>query len=243
MARRKSLLSEFLDIVVRLSPLYLLLMASWWFTNKDAFWQWFFYVIGLAIMIIAFYIWRGKTIFKDPQVFLSKRQLLLKLREKSPTEFEEYIADLFSKLGYKTDATGRPNDHGVDVVAEKDGVKHYIQCKRFITSVVNVHDVRDFYGAIADHLAQSTGYFITTNRFTLEAERFANDKPIELIDGDSLVKLIHLADKENNKIKIQPDVANLEKCPQCGGDLVERDGKFGKFYGCSNYPRCHFTKK
>lgn len=32
------------------------------------------------------------------------------------------------------------------------------------------------------------------------------------------------------------------KCPNCkDGYLVERDGKFGKFYGCSNYPRCTYT--
>ena len=30
-------------------------------------------------------------------------------------------------------------------------------------------------------------------------------------------------------------------CPKCGGKLVERTGKFGRFYGCSNYPRCKFT--
>lgn len=30
-------------------------------------------------------------------------------------------------------------------------------------------------------------------------------------------------------------------CPQCGGRLVLRDGRYGKFYGCSNYPKCHFT--
>ena len=30
-------------------------------------------------------------------------------------------------------------------------------------------------------------------------------------------------------------------CPRCGGQLVERDGKYGKFWGCSNYPKCTFT--
>jgi hypothetical protein len=30
-------------------------------------------------------------------------------------------------------------------------------------------------------------------------------------------------------------------CLLCGGYLVERKGKFGKFYGCSNYPKCRFT--
>lgn len=30
-------------------------------------------------------------------------------------------------------------------------------------------------------------------------------------------------------------------CPQCGGTLVQRNGKYGRFYGCLNYPRCRFT--
>lgn len=30
-------------------------------------------------------------------------------------------------------------------------------------------------------------------------------------------------------------------CPKCGGYLVERSGKYGHFYGCSNYPKCKFT--
>ena len=30
-------------------------------------------------------------------------------------------------------------------------------------------------------------------------------------------------------------------CPKCGGTLVLRTGKYGKFYGCSNYPKCRFT--
>ena len=31
------------------------------------------------------------------------------------------------------------------------------------------------------------------------------------------------------------------KCPKCGGNLVERKGRYGSFLGCSNYPRCRFT--
>ena len=31
-------------------------------------------------------------------------------------------------------------------------------------------------------------------------------------------------------------------CPQCGGDLIARHSKTGRlFYGCANYPTCHFT--
>ncbi len=31
-------------------------------------------------------------------------------------------------------------------------------------------------------------------------------------------------------------------CPRCGGKLVERKGKTGAFYGCSNYPKCRYTR-
>ncbi|WP_084273314.1 type I DNA topoisomerase [Mycoplasmopsis iners] len=33
-----------------------------------------------------------------------------------------------------------------------------------------------------------------------------------------------------------------DKCPNDGGQLVLKSGKFGKFIGCENYPNCTFTK-
>ncbi len=32
-------------------------------------------------------------------------------------------------------------------------------------------------------------------------------------------------------------------CPKCNGQLILREGKYGYFYGCSNYPNCKFTMK
>lgn len=32
-------------------------------------------------------------------------------------------------------------------------------------------------------------------------------------------------------------------CPRCGGYLVLHHGKYGDFYGCSNYPKCTYTRK
>lgn len=32
-------------------------------------------------------------------------------------------------------------------------------------------------------------------------------------------------------------------CPKCQNTLVERNGKYGKFLGCSQYPKCRFTAK
>jgi len=31
-------------------------------------------------------------------------------------------------------------------------------------------------------------------------------------------------------------------CPKCRGHLVERNGKQGPFIGCSNFPRCRYTR-
>ena len=32
-------------------------------------------------------------------------------------------------------------------------------------------------------------------------------------------------------------------CPRCGGSLVHKEGKYGSFWGCSNYPKCRYTLK
>lgn len=42
---------------------------------------------------------------------------------------------------------------------------------------------------------------------------------------------------------IEPLKGKEEICPLCGGNLVERQGPYGRFYGCSNYPKCHYIKK
>lgn len=33
-----------------------------------------------------------------------------------------------------------------------------------------------------------------------------------------------------------------EKCPECGGDLVLRKGRFGEFVACSNFPKCKYSR-
>ncbi|NCB33626.1 MAG: type I DNA topoisomerase, partial [Erysipelotrichia bacterium] len=42
--------------------------------------------------------------------------------------------------------------------------------------------------------------------------------------------------------KIQPTKVG-EQCPECGGDLVYRNGRFGKFISCSNFPKCRYTRQ
>ena len=52
-------------------------------------------------------------------------------------------------------------------------------------------------------------------------------------------------DKNGNlveKTEAKREIADF-KCEECGGDMVLRNGKFGSFYACANYPKCHFTKQ
>ncbi len=51
------------------------------------------------------------------------------------------------------------------------------------------------------------------------------------------IKKEHIQNIKNNII----DKDN-NKCPKCGGQLVERTGKYGRFIGCSNYPKCKYTR-
>lgn len=44
-------------------------------------------------------------------------------------------------------------------------------------------------------------------------------------------------------IRKQQQNLELGICPRCGGNLVLRNGKYGEFWGCSNYPKCKFIKK
>lgn len=189
----------------------------------------------------------GKAIKSSNRVklndaWLNDQELINTLQQMSPKEFEHFIAELFEGLGYDTEIVGGSYDGGVDVIARKDGAVNLIQCKKFISREVTVGAVRDFYGAMANNLAHAQGYFITTNRFTLEARKFAEDKPIELIDRFKLIHLIKVANKTDIQVESVKENTN-GICPKCGGSLTRRRGKFGEFIGCTNYPRCRYTGK
>ncbi len=57
---------------------------------------------------------------------------------------------------------------------------------------------------------------------------------------DEFAPLIEKAFKEMEKKEPQK---TGETCPECGSDLVIREGKFGQFVACNNYPACKYVKK
>lgn len=64
---------------------------------------------------------------------------------------------------------------------------------------------------------------------------------VEII-GVILARLKYLA-----KTKINQKIASIKTdggiCPLCEGKLIMRNGKYGSFIGCSNFPKCRYTQK
>ncbi len=63
---------------------------------------------------------------------------------------------------------------------------------------------------------------------------------------------LNVDNKENRKAHVKAIHNNLKDkdgkidaniCPKCGGNLVMRNGKYGQFKGCGNYPKCRFIVK
>jgi len=218
---------------------------AFWIFFKETWWLWL--ILFILFVIVTIFteiknkISREKK-FSGIESMRKGRQILYNLRKLKPSEFEDYIANLYAKPGYNTERVGQSHDGGIDVIVEKEGTKHYIQCKKFITRKVRASDIREFYGAISSKLTQGNGIFITTNYFTTEAKKFAEDNMIEAIDGYGLLKLVKLVGEPvapNSKIET---IKIEETCPKCGAKLVLRNGRYGAFYGCSNYPKCKFIK-
>ncbi|OAS21464.1 hypothetical protein A8708_31500 [Paenibacillus oryzisoli] len=114
---------------------------------------------------------------------------LNELKSMNPYAFEEYIADLYRRKGYKAKVTKRTGDGGKDIILTKDGVLSIVECKRYNETKVGRPEIQKFHSAIIDERAKE-GFYITTGNFTNPAIDYVKDKPIRLINGNHLLKLI-----------------------------------------------------
>ncbi|MBO4495513.1 MAG: type I DNA topoisomerase [Clostridiales bacterium] len=57
----------------------------------------------------------------------------------------------------------------------------------------------------------------------------------------SFHELIVKAGSDVSKVKMAEKQTG-EKCPECGNDLVIKEGRFGQFIACSHFPECKYTK-
>ncbi|OGK20080.1 DNA topoisomerase I [Candidatus Roizmanbacteria bacterium RIFCSPHIGHO2_02_FULL_37_13b] len=100
---------------------------------------------------------------------------------------------------------------------------------------------------ISDYLSKAFNVFFTvdfTAKMENELDTIADGKKqiIEILDHyyTPFSKLLEI--EKNDKTYIDVEEKANEPCPKCGKDLVFRFSKYGKFYACSGYPKCKFTK-
>ena len=126
-------------------------------------------------------------------------ELLIAVKESSPSFFERVVVDLLVKMGYGGNrqdagrALGKSGDGGIDGIINEDRLGLdviYIQAKRW-EGVVGRPEIQKFAGALQGQRARK-GVFITTSSFTKEAREYASviETKIILIDGEHLSKLM-----------------------------------------------------
>lgn len=128
----------------------------------------------------------------------SPETLLDIMRELPPSGFERLCQRILREAGFsKVEVTGRAGDggidgHGVLEINRLVSERVIFQCKRYAAGQsVGPGEIRNFRGSMTGRT--SKGIFLTTGRFTREAENEANRDgapPIELLDGERMVELM-----------------------------------------------------
>jgi len=154
--------------------------------------QKFLFILGTALLIVII----KKVInqirnYKDERrrLELDRYSNLEGLKKMSPIKFEHYIGNLFRQWGYDAEVTKSTGDGGKDIIIRKKDFHGVVECKRYVKNKVTRPHIQKFHSAIIDTYAD-LGFFVTTAEFTSQAMAYVKDKPIILIDGNMLVRLI-----------------------------------------------------
>ncbi|WP_415904901.1 restriction endonuclease [Neptuniibacter sp. QD48_55] len=159
-------------------------------------------------------------------------------------QFELLVGEAFRQKGFSVLHGGdKGPDGGVDVRLTKDGKRYLVQCKHWKTKRVGVTVIRELYGVMVSS-GVAGGYVVTSGECTEEALSFSDGKPIKLINGEGLARMLgrelEVSSEGIPKDRFEPSAV---KCPKCGSDMVKRVAKRGQnagneFWGCSRFPKC-----
>jgi restriction system protein len=150
-------------------------------------------------LVVGFYLrngWAGLVTFYVMlmlELFVTKRRLFRRERpdaslraidEMDGVEFEDYVAARVRRAGWQVDFTPAVGDYGVDLIAEKDGQRAAIQCKR-LGKPVGVAAVQQVVSGALHH--ECTRSIVVSNQeFTTAAKQLANTHGCQLIGRKAL---------------------------------------------------------
>ncbi len=169
-------------------------------------------------------------------------QSLGQLQALTPDEFEEWVAARWRERGYSVRVAGGWGDHGADLIAEREGERVIVQCKKYRAWKVGEPALRDLYGSMLDFGAQRA-CIVSTGPVSAAARAWARGKPIEIWDGACVARLAEGTAPPSGQ-SMGRGAAPEEACPRCGRALVMRRNRTTgeAFLGCEGFPRCRYTR-
>lgn len=125
-------------------------------------------------------------------------QELIDLYRETPTDFEQYCASLFERIGLKSFVTPPSNDGGYDIKLFKNSSLYaLVECKLYEDTKVSRPQIQKLVGASAIENTNNL-IFITTSDFSNEAIEFAKKTDVHLLNGKALVKFSNYVSKNES---------------------------------------------
>lgn len=122
------------------------------------------------------------------------QQKAAELNQLSGTEFEVFLAGLFSNHGYQVELTPITGDYGADLLLFKAGLRIAVQAKCY-TGSVGVSAVQEALAGMAYYQCQAA-WVVTTGNFTTNAVELAYKSNVQLVGSTELGKLIKQLENE-----------------------------------------------
>ena len=152
-----------------------------------------------------------------------------------PSRYSE--AGLVKKL--ESLGMGRPSTYAptISLLTSRDYVK--VEKKQLVPNEIAFL----MMSVLEEHFSD-----IVDSEFTSQMEEKLDDVAVDKVDWQRLLSEFYYPFMEKisagkTGIKSQKVATPIgEKCPECGGDLLLRKGRFGEFIACGNFPKCKYSR-
>lgn len=134
---------------------------------------------------------------------------------------------------------GRPSTYATIMQTIKDRGYVTLNEKKFFPTEIGIETTDKLQEFFSD---------LVNVEYTANMEEDLDKIANENLDNVKLLKDFYnefepLVEKAFAEMEKKEPEKTGEACPECGSDLVIRNGKFGAFTACSNYPGCKYIKK
>ncbi len=134
---------------------------------------------------------------------------------------------------------GRPSTYSTILTTIKDRGYVLLEDKKFVPTKIGIETtdkLQEFFSDIVN-----VEY---TSKMENDLDLIAENKQDNIrVLKDFYGKFEPMVEGAFEKMEKKEAEKTGEICPECGSDLVIRNGRFGAFTACSNYPTCKYIKK